>query len=484
MGLVQHLTPSTVPLKSESEDNLINANVIATAVADTFVNRTAIAPQAYPEIFNQLSSYGEGIPITVEYFKRRGPFISTQTIDTSFSLERAAIHFSFDLVHNFEIRIKDQIEINTNTDAAETAVTGEGFVYPGFKPNVGDIFYLRLPDNNVGVFVVNLTSPLAITRGTYYQISFHLDSFLSEETDTKLRSAVSDELYFEKQHYFSDEAALLSSESYNQLQALVSYRRSIISQLVNKFYNTTERTIVRPDQVYDPFLVDYLQNKISIKDNRRDITQIANPYVDSCENMIWEAFIYKDIAKLTLAAYTLCTYQLILFDVGISDIDHYRLVFPVDKTTVLDGQRLMQEKFNTTDDKFRIVSYIFSDRFYSALFQSFENGVAVADASVVVDDNRICENLASTFYSVSDDAYHDMAFFDAHTKVTGSNNDIHLPEIEFLVFDYIVNENVNISYLLDKVLKRFPFKNMLPLDQLYTYALLINIIDDAIVRIR
>ncbi len=218
MALVTPLIPNDIPPKSESGDVKITPETIATAVRDTFVNRTAIAAETYPDIYNTLLKHGEGIPVTVEYFKKRGPYINNQAIDTSLSMERAAVHFSFDLIHNLEIRIKDQLDIQTDTETAEVSITGVALTYPGFKPNIGDVFYMRLPDDNVGAFVVNLIEPLSIYRGTYYQVNFHLDGMVSEASNAKMMASVSDELYFDKQHYFSDEATLLSHSTYKQLK--------------------------------------------------------------------------------------------------------------------------------------------------------------------------------------------------------------------------------------------------------------------------
>lgn len=487
MGLVKPLSTGGIPGKSESNDTLITPDDIATAVKDTFINRTAIAPQTYPEIYGSLLQYSEGVPTIVEYFKRRAPFINTQTIDTSFSLERASVHFTFDLIHNLEIRVIDQIHVETDQETTETRLGGTAFVYPGFIPNVGDIFYLKLPDNQIGVFVVNLTEPMSIYRGTNYRISFHLDSSLDDQTDTKLRGCVSDELYFDKKYYFSDEALLLKDTSYNQLTSLIKYRKSIIARLMNKFYDVDEKSIVRADSIYDPYLIAYLQRKISLTDGHRDLCQIPNPYVDLYDNTIWATFINQDMTNLIYTGYTLAKYQMFLFDVNMSNVDAFRLVTLIEQGKDLDS-RLTQVKFKPTDATLKKVSYYFSDRLYYALLRSFSDGSVIPDIVPLLpdmaDDDRIFENLSAQFYSVSDNAYHDIAFFDTHSQGTGSNNNVHLPELEYMVLDYILNDNIDTTYLIEKVLIKFPFTAMDQDDQLYTLAMLINLIDTAITRIR
>lgn len=488
MSLVKPITNNPIPEKSLSGDNKITPAVIDTATKSVFANRTAVIPRSYPEVYGTLLQYTEGVPTPVEYFKKRGPMIGNQSIDTSFSLERAVVHFSFDLIHDFEIRIIDQLEISVDTTNNETSVIGKAVVYPGFKPNVGDIFYLKLPDNRIGVFLVNMNEPMSILHGNHYRIEFHMDSMLTETTDDKLRQSVVDELYFSKQKYFSDDAALLTSTSYRQLEALVNHRASIINYLTNNLYSNTEKTIIREDKVYDPYLIEYLTNKVSVRDSRKDICHIPNPYISSFNNTIWSTFLQQDISIIKYLSYTLHYYKQYLFDVNTSNIDLYRMVSLIDKDTVFDKIRLTQAKFNETDTEPKSVMYIFSDRFYFALLKSFETGSAITNITPLLtemaSDNRIIDNLQQQFYSVSDNAYHDPEWFDAHTKVTGSNNDVHLPEIEFMIFDYITSNRIDTQYLIEKVLTKFPFVAMTKHDQLYTLCFLIHLIDVSINRIR
>lgn len=490
MGLVAPPTNySSIPPKSESGDTAISANDIDVGVRDTFINKSAIVPETYPDIYGTLLSFTEGIPVIVEYFKRRAPYINTQSIDTSFSAERSSVHFSFDLVHNFEIRLKENLEISIDPATTETAINGVAIIYPGFKPNVGDMFYMKLPDAKIGVFIVNITQPLTITRGTHYQIEFHFDGFLTAQTEERMKTVVSEEFWFDKQRYFSDEAALLTSKSYNQLELLVKCRSAIISRLMNKFYNTSEKTIVRPDGIYDPFLVEYLTNKITIRDSRRDLCQIFNPFINKFDNTIWQAFLNQDISTLMFIGYTLHYYQQYLYDVNTSNIDKFRVVSLVDPYTPFDVNRFTPAKFEITDLNFRTVNYVFSNRFYYAILKSFEQAGALTaftddDKQAMLTDSRIFENLSNDFYSFVDNTYHSIDFFDTLSIGTGSNNDLHLPEMEFIIFDFIINNNINIIYLTEKVLNKFPFSTMKPLDQLYYSASLLNIIDSAINRIR
>ena len=488
MPLVPPLSTGGIPPPSASGDSLITSDTIATAVKDTFINRTAIASETYPAIFGAMLQFTDGTPVIVEYYKKRSPFIDRQTTDTSFSNERNPILESYDLIHNFELRIKDQLNIEIDQETTETTVQGTAVVYPGINPNVGDIFLLNLPDSNVGVFVVNLTEPLSIYRGSHYQISFHLKANVTAELFNHLSAGVVDELWFDKQAYFTDEAALLTDTSYNNLVALTRVRKAIISRLMNKFYDVNEKTIIRPDNAYDHYVVNYLMQKISVNDSRKDLTQIPNPYGYQFEHTIWSALLKQDMSNLMLVGYTMMRYQQYLSDTNTSNIDVRSLVYLIDPDLPVDGDRLTQVLFNSTDANKKQVNYVFSSRLYYALLHSFENAEVITDVtphlSDIAADTRILDDLYPTFYSVADNAYHEPAFFDTHSKATGSNNDMHLPEIEFMVLDFILNNNVDTNYLTNTVLAKFPFSTMTDMDQLYALSILLHLTDVALGRLR
>jgi hypothetical protein len=494
MGLVLPLQVDDVPEKSESGDTLITTNDIATAVKDTFINRTAINKATYPEIYGTLLSYTEGIPTNVEYFKKRESYINRQTIDTSFSGERSSILTSFDLIHNFEIRLKDQIDISVDPEATEVSIVGSAIIYPGFKPNVGDIFYLKLSDNRIGCFIVNTTQPLSIAHGSHYQIEFHFDQFLTSDYNDRLKASVAAELYFDKQKYFSDEAALLSSVSYNQYESLSKHKRALISLIVNNYYYDKEKSLLVPNNIYDDFLIEYLTNKVSINDTPKDICQIPNPYGSAFFNTIWYAFLNQDITVLLYIGYTLITYRQYVFDTNTSDIDKLAVLKLMNKYIELDPVRNIQIKFDPLDTEFKTVSYIFSKRFYYYVLKSFEMNQSLSEFESyeafqnfiydIDDDSRLYDDFSDIFYSFTADGYYSMSYFDTLNKATGSNNDIHLPEFEYIIYDFIVNNNIDIDYLINKVLVKFPFVKMNPQDKLYYSAFLIHLVDLAIQRIR
>lgn len=487
MGLVEQSSLADTLSKLETLDRPVTTNTITTAVKDTFINRTAIADRSYPEVFGTLISYVDGIQAIVEYFKKREPFINKQSIDTSLSLERSSVHTSYDLIHNFEIVFKDQLNVEIDPETTETAISGEAIIYPGFNPNPGDVFYFNMPDDKVGVFVLDQVTPLTIFRGTHFSVNFHMYAYLDDIIDNKLRESVVGELYFDKQSYFSDEVALLTDVSYNQLQQLTASRQALIRLIISKFYDVNYKTI-RYDGIYDPFVVEFLLSNISVKDVKLDICALSNTYIDLFNYTIFRAILDHDATILTHTGSTLFYYQQYLWDTNISQVDKFKLILPITNTTLMDAFRLVQAKFNDDDPEYRLVSYYLSNRFYYALKQSFIYGQEISDVSVVLDDmladETIYDNLTDQAYCVATNSYQDMSYFDTHNASTGSNNDMHLPELEYMILHFIMTHQLDKDYFIDKVLKKFPFSNMTDRDLFFYLPIMIHFIDVIVPRIR
>ena len=484
MGLVKLSQLDEAPPTSSS----ISDSDVATAKKDTFINKTAISPTAYPDEYGTLLSYSSGIPVNVEYFKQRVPLINKHSIDTSFSLEKSSVHISYDLIHNLEIRVQDELAIDHDSETTETTVTGEAIMYSGFNPNPGDVFYYKLPDEQIGVFVVNDAVPLSMHRGTHYKINFHMYGYLSEQIDAKIRTSVIEELHFHKQTYFSGEATLLKDVSYQQLMSFIKFKSNAINYLMTHFFNKNEKTIVLPELIFDSFLVEMINQTISVEDTRSEICNLSLNFTDAFDYSIFSALLSQDTTKLLYTGYSLINYQQFVWDSNFSSMDKYRIVNLVDNDLIESTVRTIPVKHLETDEAPRVVSYIFSNRFYYALMRSFEEGKMIDDIVPFLldmeNDTRIFDNLNDSFYSIKDKSYHDLAYYEAHSISTGSNNDLHLPELEFILLDYLINNNIDLNYLKDNVIPQFPFTKMNKTDRLYWTVIFIYLITTSIRRIR
>ena len=468
----------------------ITSDQISTSTKDTFINRTALNPDQNSEIFGAITSYVEGSPVIVEYFKLHVPYINKETMTASFSLERAAARSSYDLIHDFEFKLQDQLEIDTDPETNELSISGTCITYTGFKPNVGDVFLFKLPDNEIGVMVVNAATPLSIHRGTNYRVEFHLYDFITEEINTKLMASVSEELVFDKQQYFSDKVTLLKSSSYTELQLLRKYREDLITRQFSTFYSREQKTFMRGDMLFDPFIIEFWNQMLSITDYPGDtpLCQISTLFNDSYGYSIWNAIIRKDLNALAMMSHSPCTFEFSMWDSNLSAID--KLVTSILRRTAEDTviEKLTIREFVEDPTKV-IASYAFTNRLYMSLMHSYETGELVTDITPVLtsyeNDDRFSPELLEPVYMFNHNDYIDLATLDIEDIANNaSNNDAHISDGEYLIYDLLVNDNIDTTYLLETVMTKFPFVNMTNTDKFYYYPMLLHLIDVAIHKLR
>jgi len=472
---------------TDSNKTPITSDAIVSASKNTLTNRTSISSLKYQDVFQNLLSRADGKRVVVEYYRKNISYIDNQLGSTSFSLERNAVHSSYDLIHNFELILKDDIVISQDMSDGEFEGVGDAFIYPGFGPNVGDIFLLKLLDDKIGVFQINQVQKLSVSRSSYSFVNFELWNYLEETIMQKLTASVNEELYFEKDKYFSDSVIVLTNDSYQQLNFLKSMRTNIIRNYKAKFYNPEAQSFVSPDNLYDPYLIEFLFNRVEATD--MNLFQLASGYVDKYQFTIWNSLIRRDLSSLYLFNYVPCKPVNFAWDVGMTLISRYDMVFLKKLDDEIYDIRMTPLKINEIDANPRVVNYFFSNLLYYALLKHYENpGVVITDVTPLIPeieaDPRFFTPLSNTIYSIAAEDYITLEALQLTDKLTGtSNNDMHLSELEYYIYDYLVNNNINTQDLVDDVLKKYPFVNMTDSDRFYYFPVLLQLIDAAIIRL-
>jgi hypothetical protein len=277
-------------------------------VKDTFINRTAISPNRYNSIYGTLMGYADGAPIEIEYYHRIAPIVS-QTGEIDYTIFRHSVHDEYSLIHDFELRLEGQLDISYDEETTIMTIVGSGLTYPGLNPYVGDVFLYALPDNQIGIFIIDNVTRLSIQQGTYHKVSFRLVEYADEELGNveKLNQSVSEELYFDKQKYLSHNATLLTTDSYIHLRTLRRYRELLVQHFFQTYYYKEYNTVMRLDGVYDPYVVEFIQAKVSYLDVPELPMQIypeATDYYSSIWFLLTGA-THCDVSALRYKFYTL-----------------------------------------------------------------------------------------------------------------------------------------------------------------------------------
>lgn len=235
-----------------------------TYVKDTFINKTAINPDRYPEIVSTLLKYGEGSPISVTYFHNH----DNSSYTSSDLLTRLDdVHQGWLQIINFEFKLKHDLEFIYDPETTRSECSGEGYIYPGFNPTVGDLFLYTVDTNKIGQFKINQVERLTIKRDTCYSISFNLVDFVDTQEIEALRATSDETVYFDRQRYFDGEHTLLYSSDYLLLQEALSLKTDLTTLYCRKFYDRLyHSTFIRPDGAYDPYLVKFLRTIVGYEE--------------------------------------------------------------------------------------------------------------------------------------------------------------------------------------------------------------------------
>lgn len=256
-------------------------------IKDSFVNRTAFNPETYADEFKLLQRYILGSRIKVTYFLVSTPTGGLQrSTDIDRSTIRSAIKTSYTQINEFEIVMQGPIHNTFDQESKETKVFGEALLYPGMHPRMGDLFVTPIGDATYGIFRVTSIERLSYRQGANHKITFFLDSRASDEYIDIIKQSVTEELWFDKDTYLGDTTTLLKSDSYRHLKTLKQMRNILIRYYYNTFYDKKMSSIMSPEGIYDPYLVNYLNGKISIEDSIYRPTQL---YVNfqNYENTLW-----------------------------------------------------------------------------------------------------------------------------------------------------------------------------------------------------
>jgi hypothetical protein len=233
---------------------------------DTFHNRTALSTSRDSTIISKLQGYGEGSPIRVTWFNQMDSVANNQSTTNSVSYYTNNVNVSYLKINNFEVRLRAGFVFSYNDEANQSTLTGTCLVYPGFIPKQADVFVYEMEPGKLGLFKV--TGPairLSIKSRTSHEVPFELVGILKGEDLTALLARVRSEAWFNKSRFLLETTALLTSDDVQDLEYIRNKYEELSAFYVDNFYRKyTYGSFVRPDDVYDPYIVDFIKETMVI----------------------------------------------------------------------------------------------------------------------------------------------------------------------------------------------------------------------------
>lgn len=264
----------------------------------------------------------EGRILKVTYFSQNAPIGNVQSHTSDVVTKyKDDVHISWTEIRDFEIRATSEINYDYQNDSNMSNVTGEGIVFTGFIPRVSDMFLYMMRNGKIGIFVVSDIQRLALGQDTYHKINFVLQDFLTATQRDQFRRQTTNVLYFDKVKFVAGNNALLTQENYSIQKDLKHYRSEIIQNYMDRFYSYDFSSFVRPDGVYDPYVVEYWNKKVSFEENSTRPTQLLIA-VNNYKKTIWSVLTNNPIKDLRNVSYDFdsFTYAATFWSVNITSL--------------------------------------------------------------------------------------------------------------------------------------------------------------------
>lgn len=279
-------------------------------IKDTFTTVSSVNPVRYPDVYKMLLAYPKGYPMVVPYYHRQDPSIDMRSFVVSISMDEDKIHEDLTKIHNLEMKLEEPLSFQMQEEDKSTQLNGSAIMYPGLEPFEGDIFFMEVDNKQSVCMIVNQVEPTTFRQERYYRIRFSAYSQLTKQLLDRIESVVTEEVHFERRKYFGEsQMTFLSTDSYKQLKELEHYRKCLTQDLINFFFNRDSEAFWRPDEVYDPYLSEYLRNKLTVQRDRVRPRQLLVP-LQNFHKTIWYKFVLaencsdlSDVARYGLKMY-------------------------------------------------------------------------------------------------------------------------------------------------------------------------------------
>lgn len=204
----------------------------------------------------------EGKRWVVNYYSQ---ILNADNATAGFQSGRLVINQQYKKIQNVELKVTVPIPVNPEfkPDNQEFTVRGEANMYPGLRPNNGDLFTATLLDGRVGIFqIVTPPEQRSIYMQTTYRIEYVLRDFLDSDYQDKLTKKTMEVYHFVQSFLDSGINPVISDAAHGDYENLIEWRNTVPLYYLTKYFNREYGTLIVPGQgrniVYDPFLTTFV----------------------------------------------------------------------------------------------------------------------------------------------------------------------------------------------------------------------------------
>lgn len=302
---------------------------------------------------SSLLTHIEGASWTVDYYSQ---VLDVESETSDLQLNQQPVYQQYKLIRHLELKVQGDLTQQQDEQSRNMIITGSAVLYPGIRPNNGDLFLADIGDGRIGVFTITRSEKKAIFKDTCYQIDYQLRDYLTAEYREALAKKVVKETVFVRDFIHHGQNPVMASSDFDQIAALNAGYSNLLFQYLADFFNVEYQTLCVPNQTnvtYDPFMVKSILTVLDNTENNT-IQRIRALNVDGNvryrEHNLWTCLttLNSDIRELCFHTAGLSPSNMFkesaqfdgIYYSGIQDV-----VYPLDSSTltVVDMQYTVQD---------------------------------------------------------------------------------------------------------------------------------------------
>ena len=288
---------STLDREPRPEEQMIDKEY----VKNNLMNRTAVNIDRETGPLMALEKYISGTDIVVTYYHHMDANTTDQSTqsDTVDSLD--PVHNSMMRINNFRLKLQSEISYSYSEDDNTSTVTGEALVYSNFNPKAGDWFLYEIDKGVLARFVIDgAPTRLSVSNTTCRNVVFRMSNIVNKQDIAEYEQRVRQVLWFDKDMYFSNEGTLLRTDEYKTIQELEHIYDNLWDMWYNEYYDNNYKSFLRPDGIYDPYIVEFVKRHFSLRNSTNTASQLLNKFPDY-DKSIWYKIEHPDRIRLSKA---------------------------------------------------------------------------------------------------------------------------------------------------------------------------------------
>lgn len=277
-----------------SVDDLNNYPIIK----DPMFDRAAFDVTTYPNSWRTLQGYTQGHRMSVTYFNAIGQSADVRTHIADYPNERNVANTSYLRINNFEITLRGPLQWIYDKDKGEGNAVGQALAYSCFDPMKGDFFLGAAGDGKLALYRVSTVDPLSWRNQHMTEFGFYFFSYVDAGNLQFLQAATRRTAWFDKRSYLGGTAVLLEEDYYKDLVDLRRFRKILPQYYFRKFFDRGLNSFIRPDGVYDPYVVKYMASACSLRDVMDRPQQLYRDTDMKYDDTIWARLNDDDVTVI------------------------------------------------------------------------------------------------------------------------------------------------------------------------------------------